>query len=216
MDGNGRWAKRRFLPRVFGHRQGVQTVKNIVRAAHKLKIEVLSLYAFSTENWKRPAEEISSLFDLLLTFIKKDFEEFNENKVKLRILGDLSKFPQNIQFEIENVLEKTKNNDGLQLNIALNYGSREELLRAFRVLKEKNIEALSESAVSDLLYTAGQPDPDLLIRTSGEMRVSNFLLWQTAYSELYFTDKMWPDFDGQDLEAAIIEYQKRQRRFGGL
>jgi undecaprenyl diphosphate synthase len=216
MDGNGRWAKKRFLPRVLGHRQGAQVVKDIVKACQKLKIEILSLYAFSTENWKRPEEEISALFDILLTFIKKDFQEFVQNNVKLRILGDLSRFPETVRKEINEVLKATSQNTGLQVNIALNYGARQELLRAFKNLNKKNIKVPNEEDISNELYTAGQPDPDLLIRTSGEMRVSNFLLWQIAYSEIYITQKLWPDFSQKDLEEAIIDFQKRQRRFGGL
>ncbi|MDR0822304.1 MAG: isoprenyl transferase [Endomicrobium sp.] len=216
MDGNGRWAKKRFLPRVLGHRQGAQTVKNIVRACQNLNIEILSLYAFSTENWKRPEEEISALFDILLTFIKRDFQEFVENNVKLRILGDLSKFPENVRKEINELLIATSKNSGLQVNIALNYGARQELIRAFKKLNEKGIKEPAETDISNELYTAGQPDPDLLIRTSGEMRVSNFLLWQIAYSEIYITEKFWPDFTQKDLEEAIADFQKRQRRFGGI
>jgi undecaprenyl diphosphate synthase len=216
MDGNGRWATRKMLPRIMGHRQGVQTIKNIVKTAHKLKIKVLSLYAFSTENWKRPKDEIATLFEILLIFIKKDFQEFIDNNVKLRILGDFSKFPPNVFKEINNVLEATKNNTGLQLNIALNYGAREELIYAFQKLSKKGIEKPTEQDISDVLYTSGQPDPDLLIRTSGEMRISNFLLWQIAYSEIYCTDTLWPDFSAEDFKDAIVSYQKRQRRFGGL
>ncbi|MDR3243200.1 MAG: isoprenyl transferase [Elusimicrobiota bacterium] len=216
MDGNGRWAKKRFLPRVFGHIQGTKTVKDIVRASDEFGVEVLTLYAFSTENWKRPSEEINSLFGILSDFLKKEFKELVEKKVKLRILGDLSKFPQRIQKEIKEVLENTKDNNGLQLNIALNYGARQELLRAFKNLIDKGVKEPSENDISDNLYTARQPDPDLVIRTSGEMRVSNFLLWQIAYSEIYITDKLWPDFNKDDLQKAIADFQKRQRRFGAV
>jgi undecaprenyl diphosphate synthase len=216
MDGNGRWAKNRSLPRAFGHKQGVKTVKKIVKAADSLGIKVLTLYAFSTENWKRPQTEIKTLFSLLSKFIKKDLKEFHDSGVKLRILGDLSKFPEDMQTEIESVCKVTANNTGLQLNIALNYGARQELLHAFEEMLKQDIKKPTEEIVSSFLYTAGQPDPDLLIRTSGEFRISNFLLWQIAYSEIYITDKLWPDFTEHDLEEAIMEFQKRERRFGGI
>ncbi len=216
MDGNGRWAKKKSLPRVFGHKQGVKTVKSVVKAADSLGIKVLTLYAFSTENWKRPQTEIKALFSLLLQFLKKELKELHANGVKLRILGDISKFPDNIQKEIEKVRGLTAENKGLELNIALNYGSRQEIIRAFGKIAEKGIKNPTEEDISEYLYTAGQPDPDLLIRTSGEMRISNFLLWQIAYSEIYVTEKLWPDFSKKDLEDAVTDYQKRERRFGGI
>ncbi|MCA6071800.1 MAG: isoprenyl transferase [Endomicrobium sp.] len=216
MDGNGRWAERRSLPRAFGHKQGVKTVKRIVKAAGSLGVKVLTLYAFSTENWKRPRTEIKTLFSLLEQFIKKELEELNNSSVKLRILGDLSKFPENLKAEIENACEITSKNTGLELNVALNYGARQELLHAFEEMLRQDIKKPTEELVSSFLYTAGQPDPDLLIRTSGELRMSNFLLWQIAYSEIYITDKLWPDFTQHDLENAIAEFKKRERRFGGI
>jgi undecaprenyl diphosphate synthase len=216
MDGNGRWAKKRFLPRVFGHKRGVKTVKNIVKASDSLGIKVLTLYAFSTENWKRPHEEIDALFDLLLAFLKKEFSELNAKGVQLRILGDISRFPKNVQNEIEKACRASLQNSGLQLNIALNYGSRHEILRAYELMRKYGIENPTEEQFSSFLYTKGQPDPDLLIRTSGEMRLSNFMLWQMAYGEIYITDKFWPDFTKQDLEDAITEYHKRERRYGGV
>jgi undecaprenyl diphosphate synthase len=216
MDGNGRWAKRRSLPRVFGHKQGVKTVKKIVKAADSLGIKVLTLYAFSAENWKRPRAEIKTLFSLLKQFIKKELEELNNSSIKLRILGDLSKFPENLKTEIESACKITSKNTGLELNIALNYGARQELLHAFEEMLRQDIKKPTEEIVSSFLYTAGQPDPDLLIRTSGELRISNFLLWQIAYSEIYITGKLWPDFTQHDLENAINEFQKRERRFGGI
>jgi undecaprenyl diphosphate synthase len=216
MDGNGRWAKKRALPRVFGHKQGVKTVKKIVKAASNLGIKVLTLYAFSTENWKRPQSEINLLFSLLMKFIKKELKELNDFDIRLRILGDLSKFPENIKNEIDRVCEITSKNTGFELNIALNYGARQELIRAFEEMSKQGIKKPTEEIVSSFLYTNGQPDPDLLIRTSGEFRISNFLLWQIAYSEIYITNKLWPDFTQQDLEAAISEFQKRERRFGGI
>jgi undecaprenyl diphosphate synthase len=216
MDGNGRWAKKRSLPRVFGHKQGVKTVKKIVKSASRLGVRVLTLYAFSTENWKRSKTEVGALFSLLLRFIKKDLKELSNTGIKLRILGDLSKFPQDLKSEILSVCKDTKNNTNLELNIALNYGARQEIVKAIEEILKQGIKKPTEEIVSSFLYTAGQPDPDLLIRTSGEFRISNFLLWQIAYSEIYVTNKLWPDFTPKDLEAAISEFQKRDRRFGGI
>ena len=216
MDGNGRWAKQKSLPRIFGHKQGVKTVKEVVKAASSLGIKVLTLYAFSTENWKRPKTEIKGLFSLLLQFLKKELKEFHANGVKLRILGDLSKFPEKVRKELISACRLTSDNKGLQLNIALNYGSRQELIRAFTIMLKEGIKNPTEEDISSLLYTEGQPDPDLLIRTSGEMRISNFLLWQIAYSEIYVTEKFWPEFTREDLRKAVLEYQLRERRFGGL
>lgn len=216
MDGNGRWARQKSLPRIFGHKQGVETIKKIIKAASNLGIKVLTLYAFSTENWKRPVKEIEALFSLLNIFIREESKELDDLGVCLRILGDLSKFPCNIKTEVEYICKITSKNTGLQLNIALNYGARQELVHAFGKMLECGIENPTEEIVSSFLYTAGQSDPDLLIRTSGEFRISNFLLWQIAYSEIYVTDKLWPDFTKRDLEDAILEFQKRERRFGGL
>jgi undecaprenyl diphosphate synthase len=216
MDGNGRWAKSRSLPRVFGHKRGVQTVKEIVKAADGLGIKILTIYAFSTQNWKRPRAEIKALISLLRQFIKKNLQELHSRGVKLKMLGDLSKFHKNLIKEIENACKVTSKNTGLELNIALNYGAREELIRAFEEMSRQGIKKPTEEIVSSFLYTSGQPDPDLLIRTSGELRISNFLLWQIAYSEIYVTDKLWPDFTRHDLEDAISEFQRRERRFGGI
>jgi undecaprenyl diphosphate synthase len=216
MDGNGRWAEKRSLPRTFGHKQGVKTVKKIIKATSSLGIRILTLYAFSTENWKRPQSEIKELFSLIMQFIKEELKELNNSDIKLRILGDLSKFPENIRTEVENASKITSQNRGLELNIALNYGARQELIYAFEEMSKQNIKNPTEEIISSFLYTAGQPDPDLFIRTSGEFRISNFLLWQIAYSEIYVTDKLWPDFTRRDLETAVSEFQKRERRFGGL
>jgi undecaprenyl diphosphate synthase len=216
MDGNGRWAKKRSLPRIFGHRQGVKTVKKIVKSAYRLGVKVLTLYAFSTENWKRPETEVKALFSLLSQFIKKDLKELIDVGVKLRVLGDLSTFPPDLKSEIGSACKYTQKNVKLELNIALNYGARQEIVRAFGEMLKKGIKNPTEEIVSSFLYTAGQPDPDLLIRTSGELRVSNFLLWQIAYSEIYLTDKLWPDFTSQDFKDAISDFQKRERRFGGI
>ena len=216
MDGNGRWAKKKSLPRIFVHKQGVKTIKEIVKTANGLGVKVLSLYAFSTENWKRPQSEIKSLFSLIRQFIKKELRELSDSGVRLRILGDLSKFPENVKSEIKNACIITSQNTKFELNIALNYGARQEIIRAFEIMIKQGIKKPTEEIVSSFLYTCGQPDPDLLIRTSGELRVSNFLLWQIAYSEIYVTDKLWPDFTQDDLKIAIVAFQKRRRRFGGL
>jgi len=216
MDGNGRWAEKKSLPRIFGHEQGVRTIKKIVKAANGLGIKVLTLYAFSTENWRRPRDEIKALFSLFEQFLKKELGELNSSGVKLRILGDLSKFPKRMMTEIESACEITSQNTKFELNIALNYGARQEIIRAFEAMSKQGIKRPTEETVSSFLYTSGQPDPDLLIRTSGELRISNFLLWQIAYAEIYVTDKLWPDFNREDLKTAIAAFQKRRRRFGGL
>jgi undecaprenyl diphosphate synthase len=216
MDGNGRWAEERSLPRILGHAQGAKTVKKIVKIAIALGIKVLTLYAFSTENWRRPKVEVKSLFSLLLQFINKELEGLRTSGIRLRILGDLSRFPGSIKTKINSVCKATSKNTKIDLNIALNYGARQELIHAFEEMVRQGIKTPTEKIVSSFLYTAGQPDPDLLIRTSGEFRVSNFLLWQIAYSEIYVTTKLWPDFTEGDFENAILEFQKRDRRFGGI
>lgn len=216
MDGNGRWAQNRFLPRFIGHTNGVKTVKNIVELASSINIKVLTLYAFSTENWKRPKDEVFALMTLLGSYLKSELSSMIKNNISFRVLGDTSKLPEEIQNEIENVCKKTKDNTGLILNIALNYGSRQEILKAVKNIIEKKIDNPTEQDISDNLYTGSLPDPDLLIRTSGEMRISNFLLWQIAYSEIYVTDVLWPDFSEEEFYKAIVEYQKRVRKFGGI
>lgn len=216
MDGNGRWAQNKFLPRFIGHTNGVKTVKNIVELASSINIKVLTLYAFSTENWKRPKDEIFGLMTLLGSYLKSELSSMIKNNVSFRVLGDTSKLPEEIQNEIANVCEKTKDNTGLILNIALNYGSRQEILKAVKNIIDKKIDNPTEKDISDNLYTSSLPDPDLLIRTSGEMRISNFLLWQIAYSEIYVTDVLWPDFSEEEFYKAIFEYQKRVRKFGGI
>ncbi|MDR0723704.1 MAG: isoprenyl transferase [Endomicrobium sp.] len=216
MDGNGRWAKKKSLPRAFGHKQGVKTVKKIVKAANSLGVKVLTLYAFSTENWKRPESEIRALMVLLKYFLSKEIDELDRENVNIKILGDLSKFSEDIKIEVEKACKLTSDNTGLKLNIALNYGARQEILQAYEKMLKQGIKKPTEEVLSSFLYTAGLPDPDLLIRTSGEFRVSNFLLWQIAYSEIYIVDKLWPDFTAQDFEIAIKNFQNRQRRFGGI
>ena len=225
MDGNGRWAQGRGLPRVAGHRAGVQAVREIVKTALGLGIQVLTLYAFSQENWKRPKEEISVLMDLLDYFIDKEIQNLVKEGVKVRTIGRIEALPPHTLAKVLQAVESTRNNNKLILNIALNYGARTEILDAVeRILKESKdgklsrdgASALTEEEFASHLYTAGLPDPDLLIRTSGEMRLSNFLLWQLSYAEIYITKKFWPDFKKDDFLKAIKEYGKRDRRFGDV
>ncbi len=216
MDGNGRWAKKQMLPRIIGHNNGVKTVKKIVELTRKLNIQVLTLYAFSTENWQRPEDEVSAIMALLKTYLKSELATMIKNGISFRVIGDISKMSKEIQEELKKVIDKTKYMKGLVLNVALNYGSRQEILRACKNLIDKGIKNPTEQDFSDSLYTKGLPDPDLLIRTSGEKRLSNFLLWQIAYTEIYVTKTLWPDFTEEDFYKAIIDYQKRDRRFGGL
>ena len=222
MDGNGRWAKKRFLPRTAGHKEGVNRVTEIVEAAYNLNIECLSLYAFSTENWKRPKEEIEALMDLLILYIRRELDKINRNNIRIQTMGDISKLPEKVVVEVKRAIEKTKNNTGMVLNIGLNYGGRDEIIRAVKnilsdvkkgKLKEEDINA---DVFNNYLYTSGLPDPDLLIRPSGELRLSNFMLYQVAYTEFWFADIYWPDFTAEYLYKAIIDYQKRDRRFGGI
>lgn len=222
MDGNGRWAKKRGLPRHFGHQEGMKRVVDIVEAAKELNIKYLTLYAFSTENWKRPKLEVDALMNLLVVFIKNELDRLNKNNVKLNILGDISPLPELPRNQVLKAIEKTKHNDSMTLNIALNYGGRQELVKSFKdILSEVqkgniSIEDLDEKTISNFLYTKDQPDPDLIIRPSGELRLSNFMIYQGAYSELWFSDVLWPDFNKTWLEMAIADYQKRNRRFGGI
>lgn len=220
MDGNGRWAKQRGLPRVAGHHEGVNSVRDIVEACGELDVEVLTLYTFSTENWRRPKDEVSALMKLLLRTLRKEIDDLIRNDVRLTAIGDLEKLPESARQEFVEGIEKTKNNKGLVLNLALSYGSREEILNAVRRIAEKveNGElppsAIDQKMMDEHLYTVGLPDPDLLIRTSGEFRISNFLLWQLAYTEIFITDVLWPDFRRPALFEAIENYQSRERRFG--
>ncbi len=221
MDGNGRWAKKHRLPRAAGHKRGVDAVRNTVRAARDLGLEALTLYAFSSENWKRPEEEVSDLMGLLRHFIKKEIDEFLANNVRLVVIGNYKALEPDIVAMIDDLIGRTAHNDGTTLAIALNYGSQDEILRAVRLLAAKA--AAGEVAPDDIvgehidaaLDTASLPPLDLLIRTSGEQRLSNFLLWQTAYAELYFTDVLWPDFGEADLKQAVEAFAARERRFGG-
>lgn len=222
MDGNGRWAKKRLLPRAAGHRAGMYKVKTIIRMSSDIGIKHLTLYAFSTENWKRPDDEVGALMGLLIEFLTKELAEMHERNVIFRTIGDTSKLPKAVQDVIQDAIRTTRDNTGMTLNIALNYGSRVELVEAVKQIslqvKDGSLttEDISEQTISDHLDTAGQPDPDYMIRTSGELRLSNYLLYQLAYAELYFTDVYWPDFDEVEYENALIEYQNRQRRYGGL
>lgn len=222
MDGNGRWAKKRFLPRNLGHQEGMERVIEIVETANEIGIEYLTLYAFSTENWKRPVDEVQGLMKILVFFIRKELDKLHNNNVKLQILGDISRLPETPRKEVERAIGKTKDNDGMVLNIALNYGGRDEIITGIKkILKDINmgkinIEEINDHIFSQYLYTEGQPDPDLLIRPSGELRLSNFLLYQVAYTEFWFSDVLWPDFNEDKLYEAIIDYQKRNRRFGGI
>jgi undecaprenyl diphosphate synthase len=222
MDGNGRWATRRGLPRVAGHREGVKAARAIVRAAGDLGLRYLTLYAFSTENWSRPEDEVSMLMKLLEESIYRELPELMERNVRLRIIGRANGVPVPIRRGIDRVVEATRDNTGLHLLMAFNYGGRDELIDAFRTLArrvaagELKPDDISEADVSRALYTAETPDPDLLIRTSGEMRVSNFLLWQIAYTELWITSTLWPDFRPVDLYRAVADFQGRTRRFGGV
>lgn len=220
MDGNGRWAKKRSLPKIAGHRKGVESVHEIVRASIKFGVKYLTLYAFSTENWQRPKEEVKALFGLLENFLDSQMRLFEENNVRLSIIGARDNIWPKLREKIEHFENQTQNNSALSLNIALSYGGRQEILSAVKALvdmaKDGSIDSskINEKLFSMNLYTKDIPDPDLLIRTSGEMRVSNFLLWQISYAEIYVTETLWPDFSERDLKMAIEEYQKRQRRFG--
>lgn len=223
MDGNGRWANRRMLPRVAGHQAGIQPVRTTVETCARLGIEALTLYAFSVENWKRPRTEVDTLWVLLRTYLRKELATLQKNNVRLQAIGRIEYLPAVVREEIEATAAATASNTGLQLNLAINYSGKAELVDAVNQIiaearESGTLESLraSEDLIARNLYTAGLPDPDLLIRTSGELRVSNFLLWQIAYAEIYVTDTYWPDFKRADLLAAILDYQKRDRRFGGL
>lgn len=222
MDGNGRWAKSRFLPRTAGHKAGVETIRKVVKEADRLGLQYLTLYAFSTENWKRPKLEVDALMNLLVTYLKNEIDELHKNNVKLTAVGDFEKLPEACVKELHSAMDKTKDNTGVHLNLALNYGGRndirESVVEIAKEYKEGKIslEDITEERIKKHLSTGEIPDPDLVIRTSGEQRLSNFLLWDIAYSEFYYTDIHWPDFDGEALEKAIYAYQKRDRRFGGV
>lgn len=218
LDGNGRWAKKQNRPRTFGHKEGAENVIRIAKSCKKFGVKTLTLYAFSTENWKRPATEVGFLMDLLIKFVNSKLEQLMAEDCKINFLGDISKFPAKTREACDFALEKTKDNKSLTINIALNYGGRDEIVRAFKEIMEKGYgkNDITEELISENLYTAGQSDPDLLIRPGGEIRLSNFLIYQLAYTELYFTDVLWPDFTEDDLREAILAFTKRDRRYGGL
>lgn len=222
MDGNGRWAKERNLPRTMGHKAGVETIREIVKECNNLGVKYLTLYAFSTENWKRPKEEVSALMSLLVQYLRKEVKELNENNVVVNAIGGIEELPEVCVNELKKAYEETKNNTGLILNLALNYGGRDEIIRAVKNMYEdiklgKVREAeVNEDIISNYLYTKGMADPDLIIRPSGEKRISNFLLWQCAYSEFWYSDIKWPDFKKEHLHKAIYDYQNRDRRFGAV
>jgi undecaprenyl diphosphate synthase len=222
MDGNGRWAKKRGMPRLFGHNAGMETIKRIVKESKRLKIKYITFYAFSTENWKRPTDEVEGLMQILIKFMRSEIDEIHENNVKVSILGDIDGLPAPAKEAVLYALDKTADNDGMYFNIALNYGGRNEIVRAVKNIAEavKNGEyscdAIDEALIGAHLYTKDFPDPDLMIRTSGEKRLSNFLLWQLAYSEFLFLDLYWPDFSEAVYRNALIEYDQRNRRFGAL
>ncbi len=222
MDGNGRWAKKRGLPRSVGHTNGANTFRTITRYCSDIGIKYLTVYAFSTENWKRPNDEVSALMSLFKSYLQEALTDFKDDSIVVRFIGDISAFSTELQELIKETEVESANRNGMVLNIAMNYGSREEILRAAKILatkyKDSNIDLnnFNEEDFSDLLYTSGQPDPDLIIRPSGEYRISNFLLWQSAYTEFVIMDKLWPDFSKEDLNAAIAEFSNRNRRFGGV
>lgn len=220
MDGNGRWAEMKGKPRVFGHKNGVTSVKDVIEGCREIGINYLTLYAFSTENWNRPKLEVRTLMALLVSSLRKELKTLVKNDIKLNTIGNIENLPEKAQVELAEVVEKTKNNTSLTLTLALSYGSREEIVNVIRNISKKvvnnqlAVEEINENIINNHLYTFSLPDVDLLIRTSGEKRISNFLLWQIAYAELYFTDTLWPDFRKENLFNAIVNYQHRERRFG--
>ncbi len=221
MDGNGRWAKKRSLPRSAGHSAGSKNFKDIARYCNKIGLKYLTVYAFSTENWKRPADEVENIMNILRDYLK-DAKNFKDENIKVKFIGDIAALPDDIVYLINDAEENSKDATGLHLNIALNYGGRDELVHSFKDLAKAvkegklKIEDIDEEKISDSLYTAGQPDPDFIIRPSGEFRLSNYLIWQSAYAEFWFSDVLWPDFKPKHLEEAISDFNKRNRRFGGV
>ncbi|MDP3297998.1 MAG: isoprenyl transferase [Thermodesulfovibrionia bacterium] len=218
MDGNGRWAELRGLSRIEGHREGVKRVGDIINASIGLDLKALTLYVFSMENWQRPKNEVNALMSLLILYLKNEMEKLAKDNIVFRVIGNIEKLPQNIQTLLKDFELLTRGNNGLSLTAAISYGGREEILRAVKRMMKDGLtpQEINENTFENYLYTKGLPAPDLIIRTSGEMRLSNFLLWQSAYSELYFTETMWPDFTKDEFIAAIGEYQRRERRFGAL
>lgn len=216
IDGNGRWAKKRGLPRTFGHKAGMLAVKNTIQNCFDLGIPIVSIYGFSTENWNRPKEEVDYLMNLFRDFIKDQMDEIYSYDVKFNLLGDYTKFPNDLVKEIEKAVEKTKNRKTFTLNLAINYGGRDEIVRAVNNIIKSEAKEINAEMFANYLYTTNQPDPDFIVRTSGEQRISNFMLWQNAYSEFYFPKTYWPDFNKTELITALINFQKRNRRFGAI
>lgn len=222
MDGNGRWAKQKGLPRIEGHRRGAKTLKELLRYCKNLGIETLTAYAFSTENWGRPVGEVNFLMNLFERMLQKELKEMEEEEVCINFIGDLTPLPQSLQQEMLRSMERTKDNRGVFFNVAINYGSRHEMIDACKAIAQKvqqgklSTEAIDEDTIAQHLYTSKSSDPDLLIRTSGEMRLSNFMLWQLAYTEIYVTDTLWPDFDDRQFDRALESYQQRDRRYGNV
>jgi undecaprenyl diphosphate synthase len=217
MDGNGRWARQRGLPRVEGHRAGTQSVRETVEYSARLELSALTLYAFSSENWKRPVEEVKTLWALLQTYLSRELTTIKESNIRFRPIGRLTDLSDKVQKALREAEKETRDNTGMNLLVALSYGGRQELVDAFNRILVKNVRPpIDETTIEQELYTAGIPDPDLMIRTSGEMRISNFLLWQIAYSEIYVSDVLWPDFRGVNLLEALFDYQRRERRYGGI
>ncbi|MFD0760587.1 isoprenyl transferase [Lutibacter aestuarii] len=222
MDGNGRWAKLKGKPRVFGHKNGVTAVREVIEGCGEIGVNYLTLYAFSTENWNRPALEVKTLMSLLVSSLKKELKTLQKNNIKLNAIGNINLLPEKVNIELTEVIEKTKNNTALTLTLALSYGSRDEIVNVIRNISKKvvnnqiKIEEINENIINNHLYTFSLPDVDFMIRTSGEKRISNFLLWQLAYAEMYFSDTLWPDFRKENLFEAIIDYQNRERRFGKI
>lgn len=222
MDGNGRWAKSRFMPRTYGHKAGVETIRKVVKECSRLGVKYLTLYAFSTENWKRPKDEVSALMGLLVKYLRSELKELHRNNVKILTIGDISKLPDACIEELDRAKKETKDNTGLVMSLALNYGGRNDLVNAVRNISQEvldgkiSLDDIVDDTIASHLSTNESPDPDLVVRTSGEQRLSNFLLWELAYSEFYFTDIHWPDFDEKELQKAIYAYQSRDRRFGGV
>lgn len=216
MDGNGRWAKKRALPRKAGHKAGVDAMKKVIQACQDKGVEMCTFYAFSTENWKRPQDEINAIFGLVEHFAKNELKQYIDKNYRIMYMGDLSLLPPSTQKALAEIKESGKNNTGMIVNIAINYGGRQEIVNAVNYILQSGINKIDEQMLSDCMYTPGLPDPDIIVRTSGEERLSNFMLWQLAYSELLFVDTLWPDMDADSVDYIISEYSKRNRRFGDL